>query len=163
MPSDEMNAFDLPKICVISGSKDNVVFRPVKFSWFPKWISVFGVAPLIMVILIAVMTRRVKGELPFSDEAYRVMKTKKIIFGLSILPALGMIVGGAFLLEAASGVGLSIMVLGFVAFLTVIVLGQKVGPTVVRIDQGTVTLKLPSDEASALFEQHLRGRAAKAA
>ena len=77
IPQNEMTSFDLPKVCIVTGDTQNVQFRPVKFQWYPRWIGVFGIAPLIMVILLAVLMRRAKGELPFSDAAWDAWKKGK--------------------------------------------------------------------------------------
>jgi hypothetical protein len=47
IPSNELNSFGLPPVCVVTGSREGVVFKPVKFSWYPRWVSYL--APLALV------------------------------------------------------------------------------------------------------------------
>ena len=90
----EMNDFDLPKICVISGAKDNVVFKDVKFSWVPPWARLFGV------LIQALVARRAAGKLPFTEEAHKRYKGAGLwmvlaVFGLLVLWAIGGGISGA--------------------------------------------------------------------
>ena len=64
IPVNEMNSFDLPKVCVITGSKDNITFQDKKFSWVPPWARLFGA------LIQALVARRANGQLPFSPEGW---------------------------------------------------------------------------------------------
>ncbi|RKG63079.1 hypothetical protein D7V80_32075 [Corallococcus sp. CA054B] len=77
----EMNAFDLPPVCLITGERQGVVFKPVAFSWYPPWISRFlllGVLALALVPILpialfvaSVRTKQALGTLPFTEESSR--------------------------------------------------------------------------------------------
>jgi hypothetical protein len=85
IPVNEMSSFDLPKVCLVTGATENVVFKPVKFSWYPRWIAVFILVGWpIALILALTLTKRVKGELPFTEEAYRRWKAQSLL-AISVL------------------------------------------------------------------------------
>lgn len=161
IPLNEMTSFDLPKVCVITGSTQNVGFHPVKFQWYPRWIAVFAFAPLIMVIVMLILMRRAKGELPFSEDAWAAWKKGKLLMGLS---AVGSIVlagaGIAALANRLEAVG-AVALLAAVAL--PIVIGVKFlagrGPTCLRIGEAHLELKIKSDSAALAIERHLAGGA----
>jgi hypothetical protein len=165
IPENEMTSFDLPKVCIITGSSQNVSFRPVKFQWYPRWIGVFGIAPLIMIIMMMVLMRRAKGELPFSDEAWEAWKKGKMMMALGTVGAIVLFGGGiAALANRMEAVGALMMVAAVVA---PIVIGVKFlmgrGPTCTRIGDGRIDLKIKSDAAAEAIRRHLEGGGRKSA
>ncbi len=164
IPQNEMTSFDLPKVCIVTGDTQNVQFRPVKFQWYPRWIGVFGIAPLIMVILLAVLMRRAKGELPFSDAAWAAWNKGKMMLALSIVGGILLFGGGiAALANRMEGLGALMLLSGIVVpiVLGIVFLAGK-GPTCLKIDNGYVELKIKSDSAAEMIRRHLQGGGRKA-
>lgn len=158
LPADEMNEFDLPRVCIVTGQTEGVVFKDVKFAWYPRWVSLFVIINVLLAAIIAyALTKRVKGQLPFTEEAWKQWRQGRILFGLSFL--------AAFILF---GVGISLMsnghqelgVLGMGLMIAVpiaayVLFARNKGPIVMRIADGQVTLKIPSDFAADAISQHL--------
>ena len=165
IPENEMTSFDLPKVCVVTGSTQNVSFRPVKFQWYPRWIAGFAVAPLIMLIVMVVLLRRAKGELPFSDEAWDAWKKGKMLMALSIVGAF--VLFGAGIAALANDLAIVGGPLLLAAFVEPIVIGVKFlagrGPTCTRIADGRIELKIKSDSAAEAIRKHLDGGGRKSA
>lgn len=164
LPIAEMTAFDLPKVCVVTGQSQDITFRPVKFQWFPKWIAVFAFAPLIYLIMMAVMMRRAKGELPFSEAGWATYRKSK---SMTLMSALGMVVlliaGLALVGNRAPELGL-VLIVGAVIQLVVVsvVMAGKV-PACQRIEGDQITLKLPNAAAAEQISAHLSGRTTRRA
>jgi hypothetical protein len=152
IPVNEMNSFDLPKVCVISGAKDNIVFKDVTFRWVPPWARLFGV------LIQALVARKANGQLPFTEEAHARYKASGKwmalgIFGMIVAWMLAGVLGGAIhaivgLLFFAGSIALPIML--YIKK----VKGNTIG--VARIDSGNVELKIPSDPAANEIMNHLR-------
>ncbi len=162
IPAGELNSFDLPKVCVMTGATDSTVeFRKVKFQWHPRWVfALILVNLLIMAIVAQIMTKRVQGELAFSEAAWKRWRLWKV---LAVFAALGMvfgIIGGVVLTIDEPAAGISVTVLAFALGLTGIIMGQRAGPQVVSIKDNVLTLKITNPEVSSRYQQQLRvGRA----
>jgi hypothetical protein len=156
IPDNEMNQFDLPRVDVVTGSTEGIVFKPVQFAWYPRWIAIFAVAPLIFVIVALVMMRRSKGELPFTEQSYARWRNGKIAFGLSLAAAIALFFAGAAAMDSSGGLGGLLMLIAVAAPIAVaITMVKGRGPAVVRIDKGVTVLKVPSAAAAASFREHL--------
>lgn len=162
IPVNEMTSFDLPRVCLITGSTENVVFKPAKFSWYPRWIAAFILIGWpIALVLALVLTKRAKGELPFTEDAHRRYRLAQMLLALSILLALGLFIGGAILL------GSDQQALGFVCWAFCLAIPITVGIAFVRgkrilctkIANDVVTLKIPSASAASAVAAHLHGGA----
>ncbi|XXF78697.1 hypothetical protein P2318_02765 [Myxococcaceae bacterium GXIMD 01537] len=158
VPEGELSSFDLPRVCVVTGETEGVEFRPVKFSWYPRWVMLLVLFNLLIAAIVAMaLTKKVKGELPFSEAAWTAWKRGQALFALSCVLAIAAFVGGiALLVGDNGGLGVAAMVLAIalpvgvgVAFLA------NRGPVVQRIADGTITLKLPSAQAAHRIELHL--------
>ncbi|MDY7226519.1 hypothetical protein [Hyalangium rubrum] len=158
LPADELNEFDLPPVCVVTGQTENVEFKDVKFAWYPRWVAVFILINLLIAAIIATaLTKRVKGKLPFTEEAFKAWKQGQVFFALSIVAAIGLFIGGIFLFLSENEV------LGGAAWLLCLAVPITVnfkfvrnkGPVVERIADGQITLKLPSQDAIRMFKEHL--------
>jgi hypothetical protein len=158
LPADELNEFDLPRVCVVTGQTENVVFKPVNFAWYPRWVAIFVLINLLIAAIIAfALTKKVKGHLPFTEEAFKAWRTGITLFALSVVAAIGLFIGGIIMLASHSeGLGVVALVaaLAVPIFVGVKFLRHK-GPVVQRIADGQITLKLPSDEAVMRIEQHM--------
>lgn len=158
IPTGELSSFDLPPVCVVTGRRDGIVFKPVKFSWYPRWIVVFApFALLIAAILAFALTRRVSGELPFNEEAWRKWRFGRTLFTASVLTALVLFISMPFAFAArldAVGWVLVALAIGFplTAWITSV---RGRGPSVERITKTHITLSLPSAEASRVIAKHL--------
>ncbi len=165
IPENEMTSFDLPKVCIITGSNQNVAFRLVKFQWYPRWIAVFSFAPLIFVIVMLILLRRANGELPFCDEAWEAWKKGKLLMALS---AVGSAVLAGFAIAAVANnlevVGLPMLLAAVVVPIVVYVrLLKDRGPTCLKIADGRIELKIPSASAAEMISRHLDGGGRKTA
>lgn len=157
IPVNELNAFDLPKICVMTGATDPTVqFRKVKFSWFPRWVyALLIINVLVMAIVARVMTKEAKGELAFSDEAWNKWRLWKVLNVFALLAFIGGMFVMIFGLASESAVGAILGVLIFIGSLVVIVLARKAGPMVESIKDDVVLIKVPNDQAAFAYQQHL--------
>lgn len=164
IPDAELNEFHLPRVCVVTGRSDEVQFRPVKFQWYPRWIAIFACAPLIAAILALALTRRVKGQLPFTDEAWSAYQRAKLMVVLAVIAPVVLFIGGLMVSDTLPPLWM-LMWLTAVAlpiFLAVKFV-MKRGPRAVKIDQGLTHLKIPSAEAAAAIARHLSAGAVRAA
>ncbi|MHB8879629.1 MAG: hypothetical protein ACYC8T_38560 [Myxococcaceae bacterium] len=160
VPDNELNSFDLPRVCIITGATQNVVFKKVKFSWYPRWVGVTVlINVLVAAVLAAVLTKRVQGELPFLEEAYAAWRKGRILFAFSIVLAVGLLIGGVILLASEQPIpGAAALVATLVVPIVVWVKFLKdCNVTCTRIADGHTTLKIPSDEAAMKISSHLSG------
>lgn len=159
LPENELNEFDLPRICIVTGKTEGVVFKPVKFSWYPRWVAALVIINLLIAAIVAaILTKRVKGELPFTEEAYKQWKRGQVLFTLSVIAALVAFFAGIIMLagEKLAVVGLLLMLASFVGPIAIYLTQLKnKGPVVHRIADGTVTLQLPSAAATDAIRRHL--------
>lgn len=165
IPENELSEFDLPRVCVVTGASQDVVFKDVKFQWFPRWVAVFILFNVIIFAVIAlILTKRVKGKLPFTEDAFSAWKRGQLFFGLSIFGAIVLFIAGIMVMAAMdSPVGLLVWVaaIALPVFVGIkFVKGKSVSCT--RIADGQVTLKIPSDSAAQSLRDHLQGGARRA-
>jgi len=164
LPENELNEFDLPRVCIVTGATDGVVFKPVKFSWYPSWVSVLVIINVLIAAIVAsILTRRVKGQLPFTEESFKAWKRGQLFFALSIVAAIALFVGG-FVLSFNQPGGLGALGILLAIAVPIVVYRKYLrnrAPVVKRIADGRVTLVLPSDAAVEAIRNHLfAGKAA---
>jgi hypothetical protein len=160
IPKNELNEFSLPRVCVTTGQPGPVTFQKVQFQYFPKWIAIFAVAPLLYLIFFMILRKSANGTLPFSEQGWSDVKAarRNVLFAV-----LGLIVGciaaGALTANVRGDTGpllmLGLIIVGIIAIVVTSVQMKKVYPVATFIDDRAVTLTLPSPEAERLFEQHL--------
>lgn len=160
IPKNELNEFSLPRVCVTTGKASSpVTFQKVQFQYIPKWIAIFGIAPLLYRIFFMLMRKTANGTLPFSDEGWAEVKAARRNVLFAVLALIGSCVAGGVMAANLRDVGpllmLALIVLGIVAIVVTSVRVGKVYPMATFIDDRAVTLKLPSEHAERLFEQHL--------
>lgn len=166
IPINEMNAFDLPKRCLITGETEGVEFRKMKLGWYPPWIAIFIIgALLIALILMLILTKRANGELPFTPKAYRRWKIGQGMFIFSVVLAIVPFIMG--IVVAITGDGSKPVAVGIASFLAAIALptgiwfwlvrGKSI--RVKRIDNTHLTLMVPKHEVAEAFQRHLTGGA----
>lgn len=163
LPADELNEFDLPRVCVVTGQTENVEFKPVKFAWYPRWIAALVIINLLIAAIVAsIMTRRVKGHLPFTEEAYKAWWRGRILFGLSFLVMIAVMIGGIVVMDRTPPLGLGLVLLSIATpIVTYFVFARNRGPVVQRIADGTITLKLPSEQAVMTIQDHMNAGLSK--
>ncbi len=169
LPIAEMNSIDLPPVCVVTGAQTDVKFHKVKFAWYPQWVAALILVPygglLLAAVVAAVLTKRAKGELPFSEAAWSHWRLGKILTVLAVVLLLASLIGGIILLATnSSGLGALTLLLGVVVPLIAAVIFGRWGPQPVKITEQEITLNLPSAEAAAAIRDHLHaGRPAQPA
>ena len=162
IPSQEMTEFDLPRVCVITGDTEGVVFKDVKFQWYPRWIGALVIINLLVAAVVAMaMTKKVKGKLPFTEAGHAAWKKGQLMTGLSIVGALVMLVGAGFAfgneIPALGVLLLGLMVAVPVAAYFLWAKGRRLGCT--RIADGQITLSIPSEAAALAIRTHLHAGA----
>lgn len=163
LPVNELSSFDLPPVCLITGTRDNVSFRKVKFAWYPRWVALLILVPygglLLAAIVAAILTKRATGELPFSDAGWSKWRLGKIMTALQFLWVIAAFIGGMIMAVADSGSAVLAAVLFVSVFavpLGIYFVAQRnkmVVPT--RITETEITIKIPSEQAALAIRQHL--------
>ncbi|HVE87176.1 MAG TPA: hypothetical protein VND93_30180, partial [Myxococcales bacterium] len=74
-PRDSGILPELPPVCLVTGERENVTFRRVRFSWFPSWVLLLSLLPTGSVALAGIaawlLTKKAVGHLPFTDRGWR--------------------------------------------------------------------------------------------
>lgn len=160
IPVNELNAFDLPKVCVMTGAQDpSVEFREVKFQWYPPWVNaLILINVLVMAIVARILTKMAKGQLAFSEEAWKRWRLWKVLMVFSLLGMLVGILAGVVMLANEAAIGGVLALLAFVQGIVVIVIARKAGPMAQSIKDNVLIIKVPNDEVAAKYAQHLSAR-----
>lgn len=168
IPKAELNRFDLPPVCLITGSTEGVTFRPRKLLWTPPWVYLLifipmGGLPLAFVVSLLVR-RRVDAELPFSEKGWTRFRQATWFRPLSVLVLLCGWLGALMLLASESDAMSNfagVFVILFLAIpIAVYVATRKWVVSVGGITKTHVDLRCGSDEAAQRIRAHLRGRPA---
>ncbi len=169
IPIAEMNSIDLPPVCVGTGTRNEVTFRKVKFAWYPRWVWALIFVPygglLLVAVVASILSKRAKGELPFSDAAWSRWRLAKILTTLAaVLLLASLIVGLILATNNPSGLGGITILLGILVLLVAAVIFRRWGPRPVKITNQEIILNIPSAEAAAALCDHLHaGRPAQPA
>jgi len=160
IPKNELNSFDLPRICVMTAARQGVVFKKVKFAWYPKWVPLLVLINLVVAGIVAwALTRRVQGELPFTEEAFRAWRVGLALLGGSVVGSIALLFLALFLLGADQpwpALAAGLLMLGApIGLWARFVRGKTI--KVVEITQTHVTLDLPSQHAAFVIREHLFG------
>jgi hypothetical protein len=161
LPINELSSFDLPPVCLITGERNNVTFRKVKFAWYPRWVALLIFVPcgswLLAAIVAAILTKRAAGELPFTDEGWSRWRLAKLLAAVQVLWIIGALFAGYYF-----GVDERIpeMVVSFVAMLALplavyFAFQRNRMVTPARITETEITLKIPSEVAAMAIREHL--------
>jgi len=126
----------LPPYCVKCGRPAEPNLLSKKFSWHPQWLYIFVlIAILIYVILAAVISKRMKLQLPLCAqhmEKYKTLRLAAAVLLLGCIPE--MILAGVYLPERYAGYGYAAGFLALLAGLVCLILfGALLRPT--RIDE----------------------------
>jgi hypothetical protein len=160
IPKNELNEFSLPRVCVATGQSGPVTFQKVQFQYIPKWVAIFALAPLLYLIFYLIVRKTARGTLPFTEPAWSAVKAARRNVALAVVALIVLGMGGPFLMGIAGAAPdvltiFSGFLLGIAAVIITSLRIRKVFPMATLIDEGSVTLKLPSPEAERLFMQHL--------
>ena len=162
IPSQEMTEFDLPRVCVITGDTDGVVFKDVKFQWYPRWIGALVIINVLVAAVVAMaMTKKVKGKLPFTEAGHAAWKKGQLMFGLSFLVAVALGIGSGVAfgndIGALGILGVVLAIAAPIAAYFIWAKGRRLGCT--RIADGQITLSIPSEAAALAIRTHLHAGA----
>jgi len=176
IPEGELTSFDLPAICLVTGAREQVEVRTVRFTFTPLWIplAIPGAAVACIVVpalfplllglpLLAVFaTRKVRGQLPFSPRGYRLWKVSSGALRVtSTFASLFLLV---VLLSRVFDPGP--LPWGLLAGLAIVpavayALAVRFGVAVRNVRRGVVRLRIPSSEAARTITHHLTAGAAR--
>ncbi len=136
-----------------------MVFKDVKFAWYPRWVpALILINLLIMAIVAAILTKRVAGKLPFTEEAWAAWRKGRIVFGLGVFGAIVLFIAGVILMASETSVpggalALVASIAGPIALWVTFLKGKNV--VVREITKTHTTLRIPSAEACAKIQAHL--------
>lgn len=161
IPKEAVTEFDMPRVCVATGATEGVEYHRVKFSFVPMWARMsVAFCGLIGLILMALNTRRVEAEIPFTAEAWTRYQRAKIVPVVIILASL-------VLLVVPLMIDPDLALVGFVAFFAAVIgavvyavtVMKSSGPICKNIDETSITLEIPDAEAARAIEERLTGGA----
>lgn len=168
IPVSELNRFDLPPVCLVTGETEGVSFQTRTLLWTPPWVYLLILVPAGGILLAAVVSllvrRRVKAELPFSGLGWKRYRLATWLRPLSVLFLLFGWLATMMLLaagddapeHAAALAGIVSAAIPLSVFLTT--RKWTVRPT--HISQTHATLYFGSDVAAQQLKRHLEGSAA---
>lgn len=157
LPKTAVSEFDLPRVCVATGATEGVTYHKVSFQFVPVWARMsVAFCGIIGFVIMALNTRRVQAEMPFTDAAFAHYKRARII------PAV-IIVAGVPLMILPMLIDPDAVLLGFLMFIAAVIgavvyaqaVTKHAGPVCKEIDEETITLELPNDDAARAFEARL--------
>lgn len=162
IPIKELTPYDLPPVCVVTGAREGVTFKKVKFQWVPptaRFLVVF--CGLIGIIAMFAMQKRAEGELPFSEAGWARWRSGKLLVAGGLGGFIVVLFAGLFAMSANSGgpFGLVLILLGFVLLIVALVMARGRGPMCKKIDDENIELELPSAEATSAIAERLSGGA----
>lgn len=152
-----MTRFDLPEVCLATGAAEGVRYRPATFVFVPLWARLSVVfCGLVGIVVMLVSMKRVRAELPFTEEAWDAwVRAKRVSAGLVVAAVVSLVV--AVLLDYRFAMP------GLVAFVALLVAAvaysltvvKQAGPLCKGIDDRVVTLELPNELAAEAIEKRL--------
>lgn len=161
LPVKELNQFDLPPVCILTGAREDVSFHPVNFQWYPRWIALLIFIPyglFVALILALALRKRARGELPFSAKARARFVVAKVAWGLSLVWFVLSIFGAMFVLfsdQLASWAGPAALAACLGVPIAVWFATARWRLDILRITDAQLTLKIPRAEVAAAFDAHL--------
>jgi hypothetical protein len=152
--ADDIQADNLPAICVVTGERNGVHGYPVTLRWVPSFLYlglIFCGPGIVLFLLLGFVRRNATGTLPFTHEAYqrfRRSEIAKLIFAgvVIVLVPLGFLHRGFFILALPFGL--------------LAALSSHIwkGPRCISIDgERLVELELPSTVAVHEIKKRLAG------
>ena len=158
----EMNAFDLPPVCIITGERQAVVFKPVKFAWYPRWIDRFALLAVLVLpiafIVASVMMKQVTGTLPFTEEAWSRWRRARVLGPVAFMAGAALLIMAVAVMAAAGGstpLGLGALALGVaLPVLAWVYSLRSRGPRLLGSAKDAIGLAIPSDAAAQAIMSH---------
>lgn len=88
-PIQNGNAFDLPPVCVLSGSTDDIVWQRRTYAYYSPWCFLaLLINILIFAIIVLAIQKKAKVELPFNRAALGRLRRRQwiasVIFGVKL-------------------------------------------------------------------------------
>jgi hypothetical protein len=158
IPKAELTPFDLPSVCIVTGSRENVTFHKVNFVWIPPaarlsivFCGMFGLIAML------VMQKKVEGQLPFSEQGWTAWRNAKIVALVGVLVGLFTMLGALALVDSSGAIAGIFGLAGFVLLIVAVLQTRGKGPLCTRIDDTDIDLTLPSAQAADAFVERLRG------
>jgi hypothetical protein len=99
--NDGREIVDLPQVCMKCGAPATIR-KSKQFSWFPPWIGVFAVIPLVYIILASILTKRQRVETTFCEQHRSYWWLYPLVMWLVALGLLGFGIVGAIAVSAVS-------------------------------------------------------------
>ena len=137
LPANELNHFDLPAVCLVTGSEREVSFHTVHFAG-------------------SLVSQAVHGELPFTDVGWRRHRLAALAWiGVQSVASLGTLSGIIALAAGAEGVG-AVLLLGTVLLGAGLWLLGVRGRRVVcrRLTPALVQLEVPDASAAEVVDRY---------
>ncbi|MBS2028607.1 MAG: hypothetical protein JST54_11945 [Deltaproteobacteria bacterium] len=158
IPSQELTEFDLPRVCVVTGATENVVFKDVKFQWYPRWVAaLILINVLVMAVVAMALTKKVKGKLPFTEEAFATWRRGITVMTLSVIAAIVVFIASMVAfgndVPVFGILGVLASIGGPIAVWVTMVRGKTV--QCLKIADGFITLNVPSGQAALEIQRHL--------
>lgn len=167
IPKAELNRFDLPAVCLVTGSESGVTFRKRKLLWTPPWVYLLIFIPmgglLLAVVVNLLVRRRVDAELPFTEKGWKHFRLASWLRPLSVLFLIPGWLGTMMLLADDTSTGNYAGVFGILVVATPLVAfiaTRKWMVSAARITNTHVELRCGSEEAAKRITAHLKGRVA---
>lgn len=145
---------ELPPVCLVTGEKDQVTFRKVKFSWFPRWVLLLAFVPagslLLAGIAALILNKHAEGELPFTDRGWRQWRVARMITPLSIFLALSALVMGLSYTSSDQSAAATLAWVTMIGAPLALYLGLQRNRMVAaaRITDTEIALQVPSEAAA---------------
>lgn len=164
IPIPELNQFDLPSVCLVTGSEEGVTFHKRRLLWTPPWVYLLILVPagglLLAAVVSMIVRRRAEAELPFSELGWSRYQQARWVRPLSVVfLILGWVFGMMFLAsDEAPYATLApiLLILAMVVPVATYFVTRKWVVVPTRISQTHVDLRIGSDVAALRIAEHLR-------
>jgi hypothetical protein len=135
----------MPDLCMAYGEPATTEIRTT-FSWFPPWLGVTAMIPLLYIILVSSMTKRMVVEVPTCHKHRNYFLMRQLWIWLSFL-VVGLLFGGMFAVFAAAELkdAMALPCVGgafaFVIWLIAVIIIQSMMIKPTEITDRSITLK----------------------
>jgi hypothetical protein len=152
LPRAECTRFDLPPVCVVTGSKQYVGWHEMKFQHMPQWAFFVG-----GVLLGSIFMKKMTAELPFTNQAWEDHQRAKVMGYVAAFVFFLLFFGGgmaAALLEKKENLSALFGVGGFFGAITITLILwfafiRNRSPRCLWMNDEYIELDVPSEAAVA--------------